>query len=163
VVQFAKQQLFWECAEKQASEDYPATSIASTQSHAVRGRIDFKRWDSFASSIAVVPEPVRLSDVFQSAALAALGGAALGGAALKSPSQDINDFEDSWTPTHPLIKYWASILLTYAVAKLTHWDDRLIAIAGLAKILAERTGIRYIAGHWDYQLQRQLLWSSLAS
>lgn len=63
-------------------------------------------------------------------------------------------------PTHPLLKYWSAILTTYLATELTYEEDRLLAIAGLAKVLSGRTGIRYLAGLWRYQLPRQLLWNS---
>jgi hypothetical protein len=38
-------------------------------------------------------------------------------------------------------------------------DDRLPAIAGLAKILAERTGYRYVCGLWKEDLLTGVFWS----
>jgi hypothetical protein len=39
----------------------------------------------------------------------------------------------------------------YASRKFTKMEDRLIAVAGVAKSLQQRTGARYIAGLWDVE------------
>lgn len=66
--------------------------------------------------------------------------------------------ESSFETTHPLIKYWSDIAVNHSVA-YPRQDDRLIAVAGLAKILSTRTSFRYVAGLWEIQLPRQLLWT----
>ena len=42
-------------------------------------------------------------------------------------------------------------------------EDRLIAVAGVAKSLQQRNGARYIAGLWDVELQYGLSWISANS
>ncbi|KAF4635664.1 hypothetical protein G7Y89_g2429 [Cudoniella acicularis] len=37
-------------------------------------------------------------------------------------------------------------------------EDRLIALAGVAKSLHQRTGAKYVAGLWDVELQYGLSW-----
>ena len=66
--------------------------------------------------------------------------------------------ESAFEPTHPLIKYWSNITVSHSVA-YPRQIDRLIAVAGLAKILSTRTSFRYVAGLWEIQLPRQLLWT----
>lgn len=66
--------------------------------------------------------------------------------------------ESDFEPTHPLIKYWSDIAVNHSVA-YPKQIDRLIAVAGLAKILSTRTSVRYVAGLWEIQLPRQLLWT----
>ena len=132
--------------------------------------VDFKKWDPFSKDLSKVPLSrfLGLSYVWSSLKVMVdsdqteLNRAALAhnSEALAQARRACYD-EEHWTETHPLILYWAVIIRTYASTELTRTSDRLIAIAGLAKILSSRTGIRFVAGHWMYQLPRQILWFSL--
>ncbi|BCR82821.1 uncharacterized protein ACHE_10223S [Aspergillus chevalieri] len=66
--------------------------------------------------------------------------------------------ESEFETTHSLIKYWSDIAVNHSAA-YPRQIDRLIAVAGLAKILSTRTSFRYVAGLWEVQLPRQLLWT----
>jgi len=66
--------------------------------------------------------------------------------------------ESKFETTHPLIRYWSDIAVSHSIA-YPRRIDRLIAVAGLAKILSTRTSFRYVAGLWEIQIPRQLLWT----
>ncbi|KAE8373361.1 heterokaryon incompatibility protein-domain-containing protein [Aspergillus bertholletiae] len=51
----------------------------------------------------------------------------------------------------------------YACRKFTRMEDRLIAVAGIARSLHERTGIPYIAGLWTKHLGFGLAWLEMHS
>lgn len=53
---------------------------------------------------------------------------------------------------------WSEILTTYTGSDLTFEKDRLIAIAGLAKVVASKTGGTYLAGIWLDSWMQDLLW-----
>lgn len=53
---------------------------------------------------------------------------------------------------------WQRLIEGYSARLLTMEDDKLPAIAGLAKSIAERTGDSYFAGLWKSFLPNQLLW-----
>jgi hypothetical protein len=57
-----------------------------------------------------------------------------------------------------LLALWSGIVEVYSVSCLTYFSDKLIAISGVAKILAAQTKARYLAGLWSADLVRQLLW-----
>ncbi|KAF1974207.1 HET-domain-containing protein [Bimuria novae-zelandiae CBS 107.79] len=46
------------------------------------------------------------------------------------------------------LELWSYIVTEYTARNLTHDEDRLLAIAGVAKILSPVTNAGYIAGHW---------------
>lgn len=47
----------------------------------------------------------------------------------------------------------------YSSKQLTYWDDKLVAIAGLAKVMwQQHPKMRYVAGHWQEALPSSLLW-----
>lgn len=56
---------------------------------------------------------------------------------------------------------WGTLVEKYSVRKLTNPDDKLLALAGLAERFASLTEGkfgRYLAGLWEEDLLRQLLW-----
>ncbi|KAF4345317.1 hypothetical protein FBEOM_721 [Fusarium beomiforme] len=53
---------------------------------------------------------------------------------------------------------WTRILTKYTGCDLTFEQDRLIAIAGLAKLIASKTGGTYFAGIWLESWMQDLLW-----
>lgn len=58
------------------------------------------------------------------------------------------------TPFH----VWDVALRIYSAGLLTLASDKLVAISGIARELAPRIGGRYLAGLWEVQMARQLLW-----
>lgn len=167
VVHFAQRQLYFECAESRSVEQSPGLEIDCRQPLARNTRLDFKAWDVFSPDLIVAPEPRRLGVNYVWSSVKAMFGRGNVDFRKEDLALDESIFlqalrmcygEDLWIPTHPLIKYWSAILTTYSSARLTYEEDRLLAIAGLAKILSQRSGIRYVAGLWLEQLPRQLLW-----
>lgn len=163
VVHFAKGQLFWECVEKRTSEESVIAGITGVK----HKRADLKKWDPLSNSLLQEPYKSDLGVNYIWSSIKAMYGRdsiefrkdilASDVQALKQATRACYN-EDMWTKTHPLILYWAGVVEGYSSNELTRITDRLIALAGVAKILSIRTRIRYVAGHWLYQLPRQLLW-----
>jgi hypothetical protein len=63
---------------------------------------------------------------------------------------------------YPLFSMWNSIVYNYSSGALSHEEDKLIAISGLASVIQEDPGTEdgggYIAGMWRNHLASQLLW-----
>jgi hypothetical protein len=55
---------------------------------------------------------------------------------------------------------WYDTVKTYTNCSLTVPSDRLPALAGLAAAFCERSGLSYVAGLWEEDLVRGLLWYS---
>lgn len=53
---------------------------------------------------------------------------------------------------------WCSLVEIYSTCELTRPSDKMIALAGLADELRNRTGDIYLAGLWKTDLQKQLCW-----
>lgn len=53
---------------------------------------------------------------------------------------------------------WPSLVQDYTVCGLTEQSDRLIAVAGIAKVLASTVQDQYVAGIWAETLPRSLVW-----
>ncbi|KAF2176839.1 HET-domain-containing protein [Zopfia rhizophila CBS 207.26] len=53
---------------------------------------------------------------------------------------------------------WLSLIQNYSQRKLTVDQDKLPALSGLARLLAGRTGDRYLAGLWANHLPEDLFW-----
>ena len=58
------------------------------------------------------------------------------------------------------IDHWHNLVRHYSARKLTSPADRLLALGGVAKTLAEANHSRYLAGLWEDALPQQLLWQS---
>jgi Heterokaryon incompatibility protein (HET) len=56
--------------------------------------------------------------------------------------------------------FWALSVRAYSQRAITFLSDRLPAIAGIASLLHQHTGFRYVAGLWRETLERNLVWSS---
>ncbi|OCL07599.1 HET-domain-containing protein, partial [Glonium stellatum] len=54
--------------------------------------------------------------------------------------------------------HWLIVVREYTARNLTKQTDRLVAIAGIADRLQQRTKSRYVAGLWTNQMPFQLLW-----
>lgn len=58
---------------------------------------------------------------------------------------------------------WYAIVEDYTSRQLTFASDRLPALAGIARLYAERTGQHYFAGLWREDILNGLLWRHLCS
>ena len=61
------------------------------------------------------------------------------------------------------VTVWGELMQKYTTRNLTVASDRLPAISGLAAALQSRIGFEYLAGLWNTDLHKQLLWISLYS
>jgi hypothetical protein len=57
-----------------------------------------------------------------------------------------------------LHKTWRHIVFIYSKGLLTHQSDKLVAIAGIAEAIRNKTGDEYLAGLWRKDLETQLCW-----
>lgn len=53
---------------------------------------------------------------------------------------------------------WSHIVKAYTAAQLTYSSDKAVALAGIARAYASRTGVRYVAGLWEKSLIEDLCW-----
>jgi len=58
-----------------------------------------------------------------------------------------------------LYNAWTSFIINYSRRALTYTDDKLLAIAGVAKVFSSIMKQRFLAGLWDGHLIHGLLWS----
>ncbi|KAJ6006655.1 hypothetical protein N7451_004599 [Penicillium sp. IBT 35674x] len=169
-VHFTKQQLFWECTMSQSLEEAPSVKLDNRQPLARGTRVDLKTWDVYAPKLLEEPKERELGLNYIWTYFKALRGrdethlrkeSLVHDSSLLEQTKRICYGEDNWQTTHPLITYWSMILTSYSSSQLTYAQDTLVAIAGLAKVLSTRTGIRYAAGLWMIQIPRQLLWNAM--
>ncbi|KAF7548523.1 hypothetical protein G7046_g8653 [Stylonectria norvegica] len=64
---------------------------------------------------------------------------------------DVTELADS-------AREWSNVIVDYTKRDMTFSKDRLIALSGVAKHKAERTGDEYRSGLWKSSLFRDLLW-----
>jgi len=58
---------------------------------------------------------------------------------------------------------WWTIVSTYTGCDLTFGHDKLVAIAGIIRVIESRTGLTSIAGHWKEFLLQDMLWKAVVS
>lgn len=63
-------------------------------------------------------------------------------------------------PSNNLYERWFRLIGAYSPRTLTYESDKLPAISGVAKEMADFTGDRYLAGLWEGDLTQGLLWIS---
>jgi hypothetical protein len=75
---------------------------------------------------------------------------------------DIDAHMEFAVPSIYCFEVWKSIVETYSKTRLTKATDKLIAVAGIAKIMSRRIfngrDEDYVAGMWRDNLESQLLW-----
>ncbi|PQE16208.1 heterokaryon incompatibility protein [Rutstroemia sp. NJR-2017a BVV2] len=57
-----------------------------------------------------------------------------------------------------LHKEWNTIVRMYTASKLRYQSDRVVAIAGIARVIGNKTGDEYLAGLWRKDFEMQLCW-----
>ena len=60
----------------------------------------------------------------------------------------------------PVLEAWVRVTATYSAGALTRADDKLIALAGMAKCFAPLFGSAYLAGLWKRHLPYLLFWKA---
>jgi hypothetical protein len=131
IVHFAASQVYWECQESFANEE------GGKRLHFAGTSLDRAQWKKN---------------------IASLGHLGLMPGRRCRSSYDDNDNRTSLGSFHAI---WMTYVHHYCARKLTRSEDRLVALFGLAKLVAERIGLRFIDGHWDdgsWSFVRSLAW-----
>jgi len=63
-----------------------------------------------------------------------------------------------WRDNCGNVDFWAGLIKMYGVCTMTKEDDRLIAMAGIAKCISQALGKTYLAGLWKEDLPFNLCW-----
>ncbi|KAI0888758.1 HET-domain-containing protein [Annulohypoxylon maeteangense] len=108
---FAKSQVYWECLELSASEDFPKGI------------------------------PKQMQDPYQES--------------MASAKPSLNPVGRS-----QLRFIWSKVVESYSMCDLTKPSDKTVALAGLASEMKAATGYTYLAGLWEEDIEKQLLWES---
>jgi hypothetical protein len=60
--------------------------------------------------------------------------------------------------TKETLRHWGGIVNNYTQRGLTDSKDKLIALAGIAELFSKQLRTRYLAGLWETDILRQLMW-----
>jgi hypothetical protein len=142
---YGTDQMYWECKEVLSAED---------------GAV-------FDPSCRSMPTLKRLSRDLKEASKGDLSGLL---AMLKlrrdetltySDSSDVHNSLSYWSgppPEKAWVSTWRVLVEEYTNRKLTREEDKLPALAGLAKIIHAETRSPYLAGHWRSSILETLCW-----
>jgi hypothetical protein len=135
IMHFSKTQLFWECYEGMACENYPT---------------GLPRW-------ALPSWWDNTSDLKHDLHRRRLQKAGTSLARLEARRQ-VPDSEVSPVTDAQLYFDWAVFRIHYTMCKLTKEEDKLVAIQGVAQQFAHALGDQLIAGLWHNRLLEELCW-----
>ncbi|KAF4544567.1 Heterokaryon incompatibility protein [Lasiodiplodia theobromae] len=76
--------------------------------------------------------------------------------------ESLDEWSNSLKNTETAMQRWYELMEEYSLRDLTYQQDRLPAICGLARDVSDRLGLEYVAGLWASDLQKGLLWTTLA-
>jgi len=68
-------------------------------------------------------------------------------------------FLDGVKSQEQAVDFWNCVVSIYSRCELTFEQDKLVALAGVARALKVQMGCDYLAGMWRTELERNLLWS----
>lgn len=130
---FGRQQLFWECSKTNATEVCPAGLLSGTE--ITDPKIFLESGDKESER-------------------------------REKKLQDRLSISDTTTHVQSLpirgmrleLQQWASMVQLYSTCALTFSTDKLVAISGMAQLLAPKLRCDYLAGLWRKDLEHQLLW-----
>ncbi|KAF3015528.1 hypothetical protein E8E14_000633 [Neopestalotiopsis sp. 37M] len=136
VLHFGEQQMLWECATLDACEIYPSGLISLAQRE---GHTGFKKLDAFLPAITRLGSDGSL-------------------AKRVAPGAEYASLDDE------LLHFWCGTVESYTRTRLTKYDDKLVALAGVAEMMsglyqtlgAESAG--YAAGIFTHHLLPMLEW-----
>ncbi|KAF3046873.1 hypothetical protein E8E12_004564 [Didymella heteroderae] len=128
VLHFGFDQVLWECAESERAEEFPHGLPLCSTT---ANRQGFK-WDLN-------------TDALQNAA-ADYGTSTVVRERMQQKQYDVLD------------RKWSAVISEYSRCELTKPQDKLVAISGVAKVLADRFDDTYIAGLWQSNLVGGLCW-----
>ena len=164
ILHFGGKQLYWECNEHDCCEIYP-TGVPDLWTRPNNGRF-FKRNipDLFikpGSNSRVSP----FSSVSEMLAARFSGNASqaeifIQGVVHQGLGQKLaQEFLKEVSSQMQMIDFWNCIVSIYSRCALTIEQDKLVALAGVARAMKEQMGCDYLAGMWRSDLERNLLWS----
>jgi hypothetical protein len=130
IIHFCEHQIAWECAEFDASESHP------------------DGLDTFRLTSAGMRNPGRLKGL--------------------DPDRDGRDIRrsrlpeqrdpDRQTPKTFAFELWRRIVEVYSRTEVSYPSDKLIALAGISRVMSHKINGRYLAGLWENYLASQLTW-----
>ncbi|MCJ1243731.1 hypothetical protein MMC30_000928 [Trapelia coarctata] len=151
IIHCGRNQLLWECSEKEACETFPHGLPAYLTSP----YFDFKSLEilhgpSEARSRPALQETTTIEDPITNS---------------KDAAHTLTEAPPNHPPRPPTLKAYrlsTAILKSYTRCSLTRPQDKLIALSGLAQRLRLRLQDTYLAGLWLRVLPSQLCWKVLA-
>ena len=141
VLHFCDGQMAWECCEFKATEEQP---LGIKCQHTPRTSFNEQGYDTYTHHKSLIPE---------------IDGKRLRDSELKGKPDPVPQLQ----PQMFALELWRRITEMYSKTTLTNPDDKLIALSGLAKLMAPKIGspaqpAQYIAGMRWPNIERQLLW-----
>lgn len=140
-IYFGARQVLWDCGHSRACETYPLlpqTNIPSRQN-----KVSLKMPHSFH-------EKQRLLYDYELESI----GSAISEARMFPEGAN----ESIWSYREDLSGIWPRFVSHYSLRRLTFPVDKLLAIAGVARLLSGAMQDRYVAGLWESNLMDGLLW-----
>ncbi|KAI9773272.1 MAG: hypothetical protein M1839_002184 [Geoglossum umbratile] len=137
ILRFSDAQMSWKCCTEEASERAPEGILMLTSSTG---------GDKTLQQALLGLRKFTLADISDN-----------------KISSGVNSTSKADSELMELYNAWYDLVTLYGKCKLTNETDIFPAISGLATVIANATGDRYVAGLWQHDLHRGLLWTAPSS
>lgn len=148
VLHFCEDQIAWECPEHDAAESFPdGLPKLELSSGKIVEKVRLKGLLSYHHEENEIGEQVPKRDGQKPDC--------------QNPTQTEEKelvFIDPEQTSEMVHDHWKLVVERYSTTGLSRESDKLIALAGMAKLMAERIRGRYVAGMWEKYLASQLSW-----
>ncbi|KAJ9602069.1 hypothetical protein H2200_013429 [Cladophialophora chaetospira] len=140
-VYFGARQVLWDCSQSRACETYPL--LPGSMSPSMQEKVSLENPESFSAKSRLLKdnelEPINsaiwVARMFPNGAK-----------------------ESIWSYQEDLLEMWPRFIAHYSMRQLTFPTDKLLAIAGVARLLSGAMQDRFVAGLWESNLLEGLLW-----
>ena len=154
IMHFTGGELFWECGELLAAQTFPQGVCQQLDKSALVDKLVFNPAATKVSSLNKHSTSQLNSNCPGHLAPASWSLLKM------SEAHETVETETDRDADGPaaMIGNWGLIVRSYTTMKLTEPDDKLVAIAGVARLFQPRIQSAYLAGLWQRDLLFQLLW-----
>ncbi|KAF2821373.1 HET-domain-containing protein [Ophiobolus disseminans] len=138
IMHFSRTQLFWECHEVIASENYPSGlplwALPSYRNSPTRLKRHLYQLGLRRADLSLENHKV---------------------------CRDASNLDSQRLPDNELYFSWSAFRITYTKCAMTKEDDMLVAIQGIAQQFGHALGDQLVAGLWHSRLLEELCWFKL--
>ena len=163
VLHLGSRQILWECKELEACERFPDGIPKPLKSsfkaiHTVEANLSDYNVGAPANEDIEEMEDHKSHEADESSDEAVEGNANDENDENDKDENENDELDEETEAYLSLLGRWNKMTYSYNDKNLTKYEDKLIAISGIAKEMQQAIGYEYVAGLWASRITLQLLW-----